>query len=118
MNNPVMRWQLISMNPEASEKFYTQLFNWTVNADNPLGYREISTRSDEGIPGGIWPSPPEGASFVQLFVRVENVDDTLKTAQELGAKIIIPAQTLPDGETMAVIHDNEGVPVAIYSEKK
>src|SRR5205823_11443572 len=42
MPNPVVRWQLISPDPEKTAKFYQKLFEWKLSTANPLGYRELS----------------------------------------------------------------------------
>src|SRR6185295_20390029 len=65
MGDSVMRWQILAKDPDKAAEFYTRLFDWKVNDDNALGYRMIDTGSERGIQGGIWPSPPEGHSFVQ-----------------------------------------------------
>jgi predicted enzyme related to lactoylglutathione lyase len=41
MKNPVVRWQVITPDPDASSKFLTQLFGWEATRDNALGYREV-----------------------------------------------------------------------------
>lgn len=112
MNNPVVRWQVLSPDPEASSKFFTQLFGWQVSRDNPLGYREVRAGED-GIHGGIWPAPPGVQPFAQLFVRVDNIDEAIAKATSLGAKIIVPKAVLPEGDEMAVLLDPQGLPIAI-----
>jgi predicted enzyme related to lactoylglutathione lyase len=114
MGRPVTQFQILSKNPERSASFYSSLFGWTIDADNPLGYRRIRTGAGRGIEGGIWPAPPEAHAFVQLFVEVEDVAATVEKAKGLGAKVIIPVQALPQGESMAVIADAEGLPVALF----
>ena len=57
----------------------------------------------------FWPAPPEGHSFVQLFVDVDDVGKTIEKTRELGGSVIIPAQKLPDGDEMAILLDPEGV---------
>jgi len=109
MANPVMQFQILSKTPDETAKFYATLFGWTVNADNPLGYREINTGSSAGIQGGIWPAPPQAPAFVQLFVAVEDVKGSVKKAEEMGAKLIIPPTSLPDGGELAVMHDPQGM---------
>ena len=118
MGNPVMHWQILSKDPERAESFYTELFGWTVAAKNSLGYRTVSTGSKEGIGGGIWPiAPNEGFSMVQLFIRVDDVKAFAAKAQELGGKVIIPPQKLPDGDEMAVLTDADGIPFGLMKGK-
>src|ERR1700687_3680799 len=101
MANPVMQFQILSKAPDATAKFYSTLFGWTVNADNPLGYREIRTGAADGIQGGIWPAPPQTATFVQLFMAVDDVRTCVQRAEEMGAKLIIPPTSLPNGGELA-----------------
>ena len=109
MSNPVMQFQIISKTPDETARFYAALFGWTVNSDNPMGYREINTGSVEGIQDGIWPAPPQAPTFVQLFIAVDDVKACVKEAEGLGGKVIIPPTSLPDGSEMAVIHDPQGM---------
>lgn len=115
MGRPVTRWQIITKNPDKLTEFYTRLFQWEANANNALGYRMIDTASETGIPGGIWPAPPEAPTFVQLFVEVDDVAATAAETQRLGGSILMPAQQLPDGETMAILRDPEGMSFGVYS---
>jgi hypothetical protein len=110
MGQPVMQWQILAKDPDQVSEFYCKLFGWTVNADNALGYRMIDTGSECGIKGGVWPSPPEGHSLVQLFIEI---DDMTKSV-ELGANVIIPPQKLPDGDELAIILGPEGVPFGMF----
>jgi len=117
MPNPVTQFQILSKSPDETARFYSSLFGWTVNADNPLGYRQIDTGSAEGIQGGIWPAPPQAPSFVQLFVTVENVGAAVAKAEGLGARVLIPATVLPEGDEMAVLHDPQGMSFAIWRNR-
>ena len=114
MGKPVMRWQILAKDPNKATEFYTRLFDWKVNDDNALGYRMIDTGSERGIQGGIWPSPPEGHSFVQLYIEVDDVSGSVEKAIGMGAGVIVPPQKLPDGEEMAIILDPEGIPFAVF----
>lgn len=114
MGNPVMRWQILAKDPNKATEFYTRLFDWKVNDDNALGYRMIDTGSERGIQGGIWPSPPEGHSFVQLYIEVDDVSASVEKATGMGASVIVPPQKLPDGDEMAIVLDPEGIPFAVF----
>lgn len=114
MGNPVVQFQILSKTPEETAHFYAELFGWTVDADNPMGYRRIRTGSQDGIQGGIWPAPPQAPNFVQLFMAVEDVAESVKKAESLGAKTIIPPTTLPEGDEMSVLVDPQGMSFAVW----
>ncbi|MBL8878234.1 MAG: VOC family protein [Phycisphaerales bacterium] len=114
MGNPVIHWQIVSRKPDELVSFYTKLFGWTVSANNALGYRMLSTGAGRGIDGGVWPAPPEAHAFVQLHVEVSDIADYVARATELGARVIIPAQPLPEGGHMAVLCDPDGVPFVLF----
>ncbi len=113
MGSPVVRWQIISPQPEAVASFYSRLFGWTVKQDNALGYRELATGAATGIDGGVWPAPPGTPGFVQLFVEVADLDACIAEATRLGAGIIVPRSDLPDGDSMAILRDPLGMSVGV-----
>jgi uncharacterized protein len=80
MGSPVTQFQILSKAPEETARFYGSLFGWKIDANNPMGYRQIDTGSKEGIQGGIWPAPPRASNFVQLFMRVEDVGASVEKA--------------------------------------
>jgi uncharacterized protein len=116
--NPVVQFQILSKVPDETARFYSQVFGWKVNADNPMGYRQIDTGSKEGIQGGIWPAPPQAPNFVQLFVGVDDVKESVKKAEGLGAKVLIPPTVLPEGDEMAVLLDPAQMSFAVMRRAK
>jgi uncharacterized protein len=114
MGDPVMQWQILARDPEASARFYGELFGWKIRADNPLGYRQVETEAGRGIDGGIWPCPPEGDGRVQLFVEVDDVAATVAKAQALGAYVVVPPQVLPGGDELAIIADQDGISTGLF----
>jgi predicted enzyme related to lactoylglutathione lyase len=114
MANPVLQFQILSKSPDETANFYSALFGWTIDANNPLGYRKIDTGSSQGIQGGIWPAPPQAPNFVQLFVGVDDLKVEVQKAEGLGAKIIIPPTILPEGDEMAVMLDPQGMSFALW----
>jgi uncharacterized protein len=108
MNAPVLQWQLVAANPDQAAQFYGDLFGWTITNRNAMGYRQVAA-GEGGISGGVWPAPPGGPSFVQLFVGVPDVEQSVAKAVELGARVVVPPTTLPDGDVMAVLADPGGV---------
>ncbi len=117
MPNPVVRWQLLSPEPEQAAGFYQKLFGWKLSTANALGYRELRSGSDAGIDSGVWPAPPGVKPFVQLFIEVPDIDASLAAATKLGAQVLIPKSVLPDGDAMAVVLDPQGVSFAVCQLK-
>jgi uncharacterized protein len=117
MANPVMQFQILSKTPDDTAQFYSSLFGWSISANNPLGYRQINTGSSAGIQGGIWPAPPQAQTFVQLFIAVDDLKTAAQKAETLGAKLIIPPTTLPEGDELAVMIDPQGMSFGLWKHK-
>ena len=117
MGAAVTQFQILSKDPEKTAKFYSQLFHWSIDANNALGYRQIRTGSENGIQGGIWPAPPGASSFVQLFVSVDDVAAAVARAEQLGARLLIAPTVLPSGDEMAVLQDTQSLPFAVWRSK-
>ena len=114
MGQPVVQFQILARNPDALTTFYATLFGWQVNVDNAMGYRTVDTGSDRGINGGVWPiGPTEGHPLVQLFVEADDVAASVMKAERLGGRIVIPPQTLPDGDRLAIVLDTEGLSLGL-----
>ncbi len=115
MPNPIVRWQIVSPDPDKTSAFYEKLFAWKLSKANALGYRELRTDAvpTQPVDGGVWPSPPGQGPLVQLFVEVDDVDACISRAVKLGAKIVVPKAVLPDGDTMAVLLDPGGLSFGI-----
>ena len=117
MGNPVVQWQIVAREPEKVASFYAKTFDWQVRTDNALGYRTFETGSNRGIPGGVWPSPPEGHNLLQLFIEVDDIDAYVAKAMSNGATVIVPKSQLPDGDALAILLDPAGLSFGLYSPR-
>ena len=75
------------------------------------GYTYVNTGAPDTIPGGIGPVQG-GDDAVVFFVGVEDVEATLKRAQELGGKTVQPATSVP-GVTFGLLSDGDGHVVGV-----
>lgn len=116
MSAPVLQWQVVSSKPDEVVAFYMDLFGWTVTAKNAMGYRQVDTGGG-GINGGVWPAPPGTPGFVQLFIGVPDVEQALAKAVTLGAEVMVPATSLPDGDIMAVLRDPTGMTFGLMRQR-
>jgi predicted enzyme related to lactoylglutathione lyase len=112
MPHPVIHAEIRSEDPDATRKFFADLFGWKVASEGGLpGYTFIDT----GVEGGTFVaiSPRQGAKDeVLFFVGVEDVDATLQKAVALGGKVIQPAQHVP-GTSFGVFADAQGHKVGV-----
>ena len=60
MPQPVVHFEISAKDRAKITDFYSQLFGWQVNADNPMNYGLASTKDGElGIDGGIYQQQDE-----------------------------------------------------------
>lgn len=47
----------------------------------------------------------------------DNAADAVTKAEQAGAKLLIPPTVLPEGDTMAVLHDPQGMSFAVWQAR-
>jgi predicted enzyme related to lactoylglutathione lyase len=93
--NKVIHFEVLGPDGAALQGFYSALFGWKFNTDNPGGYA-ISDPSETGVVVGIGGTRDGGPGHVTGYIRVADVDAALAKAAELGGKVIMPKFS-PDG---------------------
>ncbi|MCE9625849.1 MAG: VOC family protein [Deltaproteobacteria bacterium] len=114
--------ELTTSDAAAAQKFYGTLFGWTFKKfPNPAVDYTIFSVGDRQI-GGIFQATKDKPVPTSWwgYVTVDNVDETAKNAQELGGKIMVPPQDIPDVGRFCIIQDPQGAAIATitYSMKK
>src|SRR4051794_15655862 len=118
MGAPVVHWEIVGHDFDRLAKFYGAMFDWKVDADNPIGYGVV-TREDNvntegiGIGGGIMgmaghPEMQGYGGHVTFYVEVSDIEAALKKAEELGGARMMGPDAVPDGPTIAQFTDPEG----------
>jgi predicted enzyme related to lactoylglutathione lyase len=111
MASPVVHFEIRSADPDASRKFYGQLFGWTFPDGGIPGYSYVETGTEGAIPGGISPLQ-DGAPLVTFFVGVADVAGTLEAAVAAGGRVVQPATQVP-GVTFGLLADPQGQVVGV-----
>jgi uncharacterized protein len=113
MGHPVVHAEIRSADPDATRAFFSKLFGWTYSDGAYPGYTFVDTGVDGALPTAI--SPLQGdADAVLFFVGVDDVDAVLTRAEELGGRVVQPAQNVP-GVTFGVFADPHGHQVGVAS---
>ena len=104
----VVHWEISSRNAKQLQDFYSNLFGWIINADNPMQYGMVDTGLKMGINGGIFQGDEKQPPGVVIYVQVKDIQAYMDKAVSLGGKVILPVTEIPDMVTYALIADIEG----------
>jgi hypothetical protein len=112
MPHPVIHAEIRSQDADATREFLAELFDWKVASEGAFpGYTFMDTGVAEGPAVAI--SPRQSTEDeVLFFVAVDDVAATLTRAEELGGKVIQPAQQVP-GVSFGVLADAQGHRIGI-----
>jgi predicted enzyme related to lactoylglutathione lyase len=119
MGQPVVHFEIIGRDAAKLRDYYSELFGWRVDANNPVGYglvdREENLNPDGiGIGGGIGGPGPEGyPGHVTVYVEVPDVEAALAKAQSLGGTRMMGPDRPMEGVEIGLFTDPEGHVVGV-----
>ena len=116
--NSIGWFEIGTDDPAAAERFYGELFGWTVARDDAAStdpaYQVISTGSD-GLRGGLFATRGRMPSYAVFTVLVEDVADACRRAEEAGGTVQRGPEVNPVGVTFAHLLDPAGNHLAVFS---
>jgi predicted enzyme related to lactoylglutathione lyase len=88
MGQPVVHFEIIGKDAPALWSFYSDLFAWKIQSDNPMNYGIVTRKENvatdgTGIGGGVGQGP-EDSGHVTFYVAVPDVEATLAKVESLG----------------------------------
>ena len=89
----------------ALQRFYSDVFGWTLDTNNPGGYGLV--RQGE-MTGGIGAAPEGQRGQVTFYVSADDPASTLKRVEELGGRVLMPLTEVAPETTIALFADPEG----------
>ena len=113
MGQPVVHFEVIGKDAEKLHSYYSDLFGWEIDADNPMKYgliRPDDNRSAEGvgIGGGIGSGPDDYEGHVTFYVEVPDVEAALASAESLGGTRVMGPDSVMDQVVLGQFTDPEG----------
>ena len=108
--------ELVSTNVDIAQRFYTQLFGWTAEAQTQPNMIYTVFKQGDAPVGGMMAQPPDmkGApSMWAVYFAVTDADETFAKATRLGAKVLMPATDIPDVGRLGWLQDPQGAVFAI-----
>ena len=115
MGAPVVHFEIQARDAAAARAFYSELFGWTIDADNPMNYGEVATGAGSGIDGGI--TVAEGPPMATFYIEVPDPQATLDAIVERGGSVVVPVTEIPDSVTFALFTDPDGNAVGLVKSE-
>lgn len=120
--NRVVHFEIHARDLDAVQKFYEDVFGWSIKDAGPQfgGYRMVMTGENApgekwpGINGGITPrngAPPDGSEPVDAFVctiGVDDIDEYISKVKTAGGSISLAKMDVPAVGWLAYCKDVEG----------
>jgi uncharacterized protein len=113
MGQPVVHFEIIGKDAGKLRSYYSDLFGWDIDADNPMNYgivqREGNTNADgAGIGGGLGTGPEGYEGHVTFYIEVPDVEAALAKAESLGGSRTMGPEKVADGVEIGLFNDPEG----------
>jgi uncharacterized protein len=113
MGHPVVHFEIVGKDGAKLHSYYSELFGWQIDADNPMGYgivaREDNVNADGiGIGGGVGRGPEGYDGHVTFYVEVPDVEAALAKAESLGGTRMMGPDEPMEGLVIGLFGDPEG----------
>ncbi len=107
MANQVIHAEVLGRDGAALQRFFTDVFDWKLDTNNPGSYG-MTSNEETGIVVGVASTQDGSAGHVTFYVRVPDIDATLEKATKAGGRVIMPKFNPSPDATLALVADPEG----------
>jgi predicted enzyme related to lactoylglutathione lyase len=110
MPNPIVHFEIMGKDGKKLQDFYSQLFGWTIDANNPMKYGLTKAKvGDHGIDGGIGQVDQNMLHpYITCYAAVKDIKASLDKVIKLGGQVVVPETVIPNMVTFAMFKDPEG----------
>ncbi len=116
MQSPVVHFEIMGKDGDRLRSFYSKLFGWTINTDNPMKYGVIQS-GGKGIGGGIGDAPEGYDGHVTFYIAVPDVEASLTQAVSLGGTRMMGPETVMEGVEIGLFTDPEGHTIGVIKDQ-
>lgn len=109
---PVDWFEVLGSDAEHTQRFYTDLFGWTLGDGGFPGYRMADTGAGRGIQGGL--GAGEQARWATVYASVADVEQTLAKAEALGGSRVYGPTPVDDHMETGAFRDPAGNAFGVY----
>jgi predicted enzyme related to lactoylglutathione lyase len=106
MGNPVTWFEVTGRDGAALQRFYSELFDWKLDQNNPMNYAVVDTGGAVG--GGVGQTTDGSSGATIFYVETDDVTAHLKRAEAAGGTIVMPETQVMEGTIIGLFADPEG----------
>lgn len=122
MGRPVVHFEVVGKDGPALRSFYGELFEWRIDAENPMNYGMVAkddnlSADGTGIGGGIGEGPEGYPGHVTFYVEVPDVEAALSKAEELGGTRMMGPDEVMEGLVIGLFSDPEGHTIGLVKSQ-
>lgn len=110
MGAPVVHFEIVGQDWEKLTNYYSELFGWTFDTENPspLRYGVVKPDSTSGIGGGLGSAPEGYPGHVTFYVGVPDVEASLAKAESMGGTRMMGPDKMSEDLEIGLFTDPEG----------
>jgi predicted enzyme related to lactoylglutathione lyase len=108
MGAHVIHVEVTGKDGPALQSFYSNVFGWTLDTNNPGGYGMYRPADGEGVAGGIGTAQDGGPGHVTFYVHSDDPEGTLRRVEAAGGRVLMPLTEVAPETKIALFADPEG----------
>jgi len=112
MRRPVVHFEVIGKDGKRLREYYSQLFGWEFDANNPMDYGIVPPDGTH-IGGGVGSAPSGYDGHVTFYVGVTDVEAALAQAEALGGSRRMGPDVVTEDVEIGQFLDPEGHMVGV-----
>ena len=116
MGAPVVHFEVIGKDGAKLRSFYSELFDWEIDADNPMNYGTVQRYTNAegaGIGGGIGEVMEGSDGWITFYAEVPDVEEALVKAEGLGGTRMMGPDEVMEDLVIGMFADPEGRAVGL-----
>jgi predicted enzyme related to lactoylglutathione lyase len=110
----VVHWEIGARDQQRQEQFFTELFGWKIDDNNPMKYAMVTSGGKAAIDGGIGRS--EEYPYLTVYISVRSINDTLAKAESMGA-VTMMQRTDVGPVILGLFRDLEGNVIGLMEDR-
>ena len=107
-------FEVLGADADRTQRFYCELFGWTVDESGFPGYRLVDTHAGDDAVGGGLGGGGESGTWATVYASVPDVEAALARAEALGGRRVYGPNRVDDHMQTGLFRDPAGNAFGVY----